>query len=233
MSVYAGSERFASRHPDRVTHHSFSFGEFYDPDNVAFGPLLAHNDHRLSWGVGYPEHPHSDVELVTWVLRGALVHTDSLGNTSTLPAGTVQVQSAGSGITHTEYADTEPQPTRFVQSWLRPDAPGEPPARFTAAGLAGPGLVAVAGEGGQLPIGTRGATLWIGQLAAETDHGLPASPRHHLFVASGSVRLLLPDGEPTLLEPGDAVRLWEAEEERDLAVEAVTDAEILLWTLPA
>ncbi len=238
MSVYAGSERFASRLPDRVTHHSFSFGEFYDPENVSFGPLVAHDDHHLSWGAGFEEHRHADVELVTWVLHGTLVHTDSLGHASTLPAGTVQVQSAGTGITHAEHADTSAEPTRFVQSWLRPDEPGEPPARFTAAGLAGPGLVAVAGEGGQLPVGTRGATLWIGTLEAGSEHPLPVSPRHHLFVATGSVRLRLPSlggghGEPALLEAGDAVRLWDAEGEEGLAVAAVTAAEVLLWTLPA
>ena len=234
MSVYAGSERFASRHPDRVTHHSFSFGEFYDPENVSFGPLIAHDDHHLAWGAGFSDHTHADVELVTWVLHGALVHTDSLGNTSTLPAGTVQVQSAGSGITHAEIADTSAQPTRFVQSRLRPDELGEPPARFTASGLAGPGLVPVAGEGAELPVGTAGATLWIGTLAAGSTVPLPVSPRHHLFAASGTVRLRLPDAgaTPVLVEPGDAVRLWEAEDAGDLALEAVTDTELLLWTLP-
>lgn len=238
MSVYAGSERFTTRHPEVTTHHSFSFGDHYDPDNVAFGPLLAHNDHHLSWGAGFPEHPHSDVELVTWVLRGQLVHTDSLGHRSVVPAGSVQVQSAGSGIRHSEYADTGAQPTRFVQSWLRPDELGAPPARFVATGLTAPGtptpgLVAVAGDGAQVPVGTAGATLWVGHLSAGGRHPLPAAPRHHLFVATGALRLLVP-GEPeaTALAAGDAVRLVDAP---DPGVELATDgaAEVICWTLPA
>jgi quercetin 2,3-dioxygenase len=237
MRVYAGSERFATRREDRVTHHSMSFGEHYDPDNVSFGPLVAHDDHRLSWGAGFSDHGHTDVELVTWVLRGRLVHTDSLGSRSVLPAGTVQVQSAGSGIRHSEFADTSSEPTRFVQSWLKPDEPGEPPSRFVASGLAAPGLVAVAGEGAEVPVGTAGATLWVGTLDAGSTHQVPSSPRHHLFVASGSVRVRTPISvEPVHLEGGDTLRTVEESGDdvfEQLEVAAVTEAVVLLWTLPA
>ncbi|WP_104108453.1 pirin family protein [Nocardioides sp. 616] len=236
MRVYAGSERYTTRRDDRVTHHSLAFGKHYDPDNVSFGALVAHDDHRLSWGAGFADHAHADVELVTWVLRGQLVHTDSLGNRSLLPAGTVQVQSAGSGIRHAEFADTSSEPTRFVQSWLTPDEPGEPPSRFVASGLAGPGLVAVAGEGAEVPVGTAGATLWVGTLDPGSSHPVPPSPRHHLFVARGTVRVRTPISvEPVTLASGDALRTVEESGDdafEQLEILAATEAVVLLWTLP-
>src|SRR4028119_142963 len=100
----------------RLTRHSLSFGAHYDPGNVAFGALVAHNDDRLEPGSGYPDHPHVDVEIVTWVLEGVLAHRDSLGGAADLGPGTVQVQSAGSGVRHSEIADPGAGPTRFVQA---------------------------------------------------------------------------------------------------------------------
>lgn len=229
ISVYPASERFLTRRPDRVTHHSLSFGEHYDPDNVAFGPLVAHDDHHLSPGAGFDEHAHADVELVTWVLAGSLVHTDSLGNRTVLPAGTVQVQSAGSGIRHAEVADAA-GPTRFVQSWLVPDEPGQPPSRFVATGLAEPGgLVAVAGSGAQVPVGVAGATLWVGTLGAGAAQAVPAGPLLHLFVATGSVRVAGLEGA---LRAGDAVRVSDTGDAA-LELQAVADSEVLIWVLPA
>lgn len=249
MGVYSASERFVTRAPERVTHHSFSFGEFYDPANLGFGPLLAFNDDHLGRGAGYPDHPHRDLEIVTWVLEGALVHTDSLGHRSVLPAGTVQVQSAGSGIVHSEVADPGPARTRFVQAWLRPDHPGTPPARFTeiglgvsglgGSGLGQSGLAAVAGAGAPLPLDVAGATFWVGRLAAGSTHALPAGSRHHVFAATGAVLLegggleggRLEGGRPegARLAAGDAARLSDV---GGLRVSVESDAELLVWTLP-
>lgn len=229
MSVYRGSARSSSRSSDRVAHHSFSFGEHYDPDNVAFGPMRAHDDHHLAWGAGFEEHAHSEVELVTWVLHGQLVHTDSLGHRSLLPAGTVQVQSAGSGIRHSETADTSSEPTRFVQTWLVPDEWDRPPARFVASGMAGPTLTPVAGEGAEVPIGTSGATLWTASPEAGSTHPLPVAAMHHLFLASGRATLLAPDRDPVALEAGDAVRITDAEGV-EMTLVCQSDAEVVLWT---
>ena len=178
--VYAGSSRPVTRRPDRSTAHSFSFGEHYDPANLGFGPLVAHNDDRLQPGGGYPTHPHRDLEIVTWVLAGALVHTDSLGGSAVLGPGMVQVQSAGSGITHAEVADPASGPTRFVQAWVRPDAPGGTPRRTAATPEPGPGLHRVAG-GSDLPVGTAGASFWVGEVASRVV--LPQAPLLHVFDA--------------------------------------------------
>lgn len=229
ISVYPGSERYSTRSSDRVAHHSLSFGDHYDPDNLAFGPMRAHNEHRLSWGAGFATHRHSNVELVTWVLHGQVVHTDSLGHESRLPAGTVQVQSAGSGIHHSEFADTSAEPTRFVQTWLEPDEGDQPPARFVSSGMRADRLIPVAGEGAQVPIGTSGATLWAGTLKAGSTHELPVCSAHHLFVASGLARLVAPGHDPVQLIDGDAVRITAADDV-DMLLEVTTAAEVMLWT---
>lgn len=227
--LYPGSERCATQSADRVTRHSFSFGEHYDPDNLAFGPMRCHDDHRLSWGAGFEEHTHSGVELVTWVLHGQLVHTDSLGHRTLLPAGTVQVQSAGSGIRHSEFADTSPEPTRFVQTWLVPDEPDGPPATFVASGMRSGRLTPVAGVGAQVPIGTAGATLWAGTLAPGEPHDLPVCPMQHLFVASGEVRWQPAGGEAVVLGAGDALRVTEADDV-EATLTPTRESDVLIWT---
>ena len=132
VALYAGSQRSSSTADGRVTRHSFSFGPHYDPANLGFGPLVCHNDDVLDpSGVevaGYPDHPHSELEIVTWVLEGALVHTDSTGARHVVEAGHAQVLSAGTGIRHSEVADAglggrepgldEPAATRRT-SWAR------------------------------------------------------------------------------------------------------------------
>ena len=105
IDVRRAAERFASE-TDRVTsRHSFSFGPHYDPDNVGYAVLVAHNDDLVAPGGGYDLHPHADLEIVTWVLEGSLVHEDSHGHSGVVHPGTVQRLSAGSGVQHSERND--------------------------------------------------------------------------------------------------------------------------------
>lgn len=233
--VRPGSQRYVDAHAEGVTHHSFSFGHHYDPDNLAFGPMRAFDDHHLSWGAGFDPHQHSQVELVTWVLHGTLVHSDDQGATTLLPAGSVQVQSAGTGIRHGEHADSSGPPTRFVQTWLVPDEVDLPPARFSARGMDSSTLRPVAGEGAEVPVGTAGATLWFGRLAPGTQHEMPVCGAHHLFLATGQASLEGLEGgvEEIALEAGDAVRISGADDVRmglEVATSATEPAEVLLWT---
>ena len=127
---HRAADRARTVESGRDTRHSFSFGAHYDPDNVGYGGLLVHNDDPLSPGAGYPDHGHTDVEIVTWVVSGVLVHRDDTAAAAAdLVAGTLQVQSAGAGIRHSEIADAASGPTRFVQAWLRPDVYDAAPAR--------------------------------------------------------------------------------------------------------
>jgi hypothetical protein len=219
IDVRGASDRFVTREHGRVTAHSFSFGEHYDAENVAFGPLTAHNEDRLEPGTGYPEHQHSDLEIVTVVLEGALRHTDSEGHTGVLVPGQVARTSAGSGVSHTEEADPEVA-TRFVQAWLRPDEPGGDPS-YAVAQVGRPwDLAEVVGPDGLVGIGTSGARL----LWATPSPGavtLPEAPLLHVFVADGTAAL----GEREL-GAGDAARLTD-EGGRQLVIES--PAVLLVW----
>ncbi|HEX5861321.1 MAG TPA: pirin family protein [Nocardioides sp.] len=230
VEVRRGSGRFVTRAEGRTTRHSLSFGEHYDPENVAFGPMVCHDDHLLRGGVGFPDHPHGDLEIVTWVLSGAVVHTASVGRPATVGAGQVQALSAGSGVVHSEFADAGSGPTRFVQTWLRPDEPGAAPSYSSATvgeAVAGDGLVPIASghdDGAAVRIGTARATLYAAVLDAGGSVTLPDDPLQHVFVATGSlVRSSL--AEP--LSAGDAFRIGDRP---GLSLTAAAPTRLLVWS---
>ncbi|MGN0065116.1 MAG: pirin family protein [Nocardioides sp.] len=220
--LYEGSTRFATAEFGRLTRHSFSFGRHYDPANLGFGPLVCHNDDLLEPAAGYPDHPHRDLEIVTWVLSGALVHADDEGHHHVLHPGQVQVLSAGDGVRHSEFADAAAGPTRFIQVWVTPDEPGGTPAyRTTGAGDLRGGLVDVAGGDG-LRLGRTGARLSVARLEAGDQVQLPTAVHQHVFAATGAVVL---DGQR--LAGGDAVRITGA---AGSDVRAEEPGELLVWS---
>jgi hypothetical protein len=228
VEIRRSSERFTTRDEGRLTRHSFSFGAHYDPGNVGFGPLVCHDDHRLRGGAGFDDHPHADLEIVTWVLEGGVEHGDGAGGTTLVRPGTVQVQSAGSGIVHRETAATGLGPTRFVQAWLTPDtAAGEPSYAVEPATLPDGELVPVVS--GHRPdaaarIGVAAATFWVARLPAGASVTLPDEPRQHVFVGRGAlVRSSL--AEP--LADGDAFRITDLP---GLALTAAVPTELLVWS---
>ncbi|MBL0746758.1 pirin family protein [Nocardioides baculatus] len=222
VALYAGWERSSSTAEGRETRHSFSFGPHYDPANLGFGPLVCHNDDVLDPPAGYPDHPHSELEIVTWVLEGALVHTDSTGARHVVEAGRAQVLSAGTGIRHSEVADPGSGRCRFVQAWLAPTAAGRDPSYVLGeAPRPGSGLVEVVGPSG-LPIGTVGARLLVARLDAGQSLVLPEGARQHVFAATGSVSV----GEESLAA-GDAVRITD---EPGHTVRASEATELLVWS---
>ncbi len=204
-----------------MTRHSFSFGEHYDPANLGFGPMICHNDDLIEPGGGYPDHPHADLEIVTWVLDGVLLHTDDAGHTQELRPGDVQVMSAGAGIRHAEMADARSGATRFLQTWIRPDESGTPPSWRSERVEPGSGLTTVVGDSA-LHIGTRGASLSIARLPAGMSVELPDTVRQHAFVAVGGGRL-----DDQGLGAGDAVRLTD---QPGATFEATADTELLVWS---
>lgn len=230
VDIRRADQRSVSRDGAVESRHSFSFGRHYDPGNTSYGLLLLHDEHFLQPGAGFPSHPHRDLEIVSWVLEGALVHEDSSGGSGSLQPGSVQVTGAGSGIRHAETGASGGS-TRFVQMWLPPDVAGRVPSHEQRRVDLPPGLlVPVAsgrpGHGTALRIGTGQAALHAARLEPGQAVDLPAAPYLHLYVARGTVRLRAADG----LTQGDAARLAATNDRR---VVAATAAELLVWEMHA
>jgi redox-sensitive bicupin YhaK (pirin superfamily) len=241
--VRRGADRFVTRTSWLDSKHSFSFGRHYDPGNTHFGLLLVNNDDVVQPGTGFETHPHRDMEIVTWVLRGQLVHQDSEGNGGLIHPGLAQRMSAGTGILHSEKNDSwrltggaeHSDPVHFVQMWVVPDDPGLAPGyeqlEIDDALLDGT-LVPVAsglptyGGTAAIRINQRHAGLHAARLPPGGSVTLPTAPYVHLFVARGSVAL---EGAGPLAE-GDAARITASDGQQ---VTAVQDAEILVWEMHA
>jgi quercetin 2,3-dioxygenase len=237
VEVRRSADRFATRLSWLDSRHSFSFGRHYDPDNVCFGVLVASNHDRVAAGAGFEPHRHRDVEIVSWVLAGALEHTDDAGRRAVVRPGLVQRTSAGAGIVHSERAHGG-EPVELVQMWVLPDETGgelDYRQGDVAAALAAGGLVPVASgmprhrDTAAVPIRQRGAALHAARLAAGESVPLPAAPYLHLYVARGRVTLdcvaLHGAGE---LRAGDAARITAAAGQR---VTATAPAELLIWEM--
>jgi quercetin 2,3-dioxygenase len=241
LDVRRSADRFRTRLDWLDSRHSFSFGRHYDPRNTHFGLLLVSNDDVVQAGAGFDTHPHRDMEIVTWVLEGALVHQDSAGHSGVVYPGLAQRMSAGTGILHSERNDSwrltgAPEhvaPVRFVQMWVVPDELGVEPGyeqRDIGDDLAGGRLVAVASgmpehrDSAATRIRQRDAALHVARLADGQSANLPSAPYLHLYVARGAV--LLEGAGP--LAAGDAVRISAAGGE---LVTAAGEAEILCWQM--
>ena len=241
VDIRRAPDRGASTTEWLDSKHSFSFAGYYDPDNTHHGLLLVNNDDVVDPGTGFDTHPHRDMEIVTWVLRGSLVHQDSTGHAGVIYPGLAQRMSAGTGILHSEKNDSwrlagdrHTDPVHFVQMWVVPDADGVEPGyaqREIDADLLSGALVPVASGMPQhgdsaIRIANRYATLHAARLEPGQSVSLPDAPYLHLFVARGGVTL---EGAGAL-EQGDAVRFTATGGQR---VTAHVPAEILVWEMHA
>ena len=238
VDIRRSADRFATKIPWLNSHHSFSFGGHYDPANTHHGLLLVNNDDVVSPGQGFDTHPHRDMEIITWVLRGSLVHQDSTGHSGVIYPGLAQRMSAGTGILHSEKNDSwrlegerHAEPVHFVQMWVVPDADGVAPGyeqREIDADLLSGALVPVASgradHDSAIRIAQKDAALHAARLQPGQEVRVPDAPYAHLFVARGSVEL---EGAGVLGE-GDAVRLTGSGGQR---LTATADAEVLIWEM--
>ena len=229
IDVRRADTRFHTKLDWLDSWHSFSFGPHHDPSNRGHGLLLVSNDDRVRAGAGFPPHAHRDMEIVTWVLAGALAHEDSAGHSGVIHPGLVQAMSAGTGVRHSEMNASRSEDVHFVQMWVPPDETGRPP-RYdqvdVSAALDGGGLVPVAsgqGHDGDIAIGQRAAVLWAARLAPGDAVEVPDDRHVHVFVPVGEVDL---EGAGTLAE-GDAARLTDAGPLRLTA--GAGGAETLIW----
>jgi quercetin 2,3-dioxygenase len=219
-----------------TSRHSFSFGGRYDPGNTHHGVLLVNNDDVVQPAAGFDTHPHRDMEIVTWVLDGALAHRDSAGNSGVVYPGLAQRMSAGTGILHSEKNDSATEPVRFVQMWVLPDVSGIAPGyqqHEIGDELLDGRLATIAsgmpGHDAAIVIHNRSTALHAARLHSGDGVELPAAPYLHLFVARGLLTMPGPDTAVELAE-GDAVRFTASDGIRVTAREA---CEILVWEMHA
>ncbi len=243
VDVRRHDDRFKTRLGWLDSKHSFSFSRHYDPGNTHHGLLLVNNDDIVTPGTGFETHPHQDMEIVTWVLQGSLVHQDSTGHSGLIYPGLAQRMSAGTGILHSEKNDSwrlqggaqHAEPVHFIQMWVVPDensiTPGYQQVEIDDELLRG-GLVPVASgmpghDGGSaIRIKNKYAALYAARLRPGDAVELPEAPFLHLFIARGSVQL---EGAG-LLGEGDAVRFTATGGQR---VTASEPAEVLVWEMHA
>jgi quercetin 2,3-dioxygenase len=214
------------------SRHSFSFGHYYDPDHMGFGPLRVINEDRVQPGAGFGTHGHSDMEIISYVLDGALEHKDSIGTGSVIRPGDVQRMSAGTGIRHSEFNHSKSEPVHFLQIWLLPEKAGLPPSyeqKTFADGDKRGRLRLVAsptGRDGSVVI-HQGADIYASLLddGETVEHRLQAGRKVWLQVARGAVDLngqALRAGDGAAVEGEPAVRI----------TARASGSEVLLFDLP-
>jgi hypothetical protein len=209
---------------------TFSFADYYDPQHIHFRTLRVMNDDHIAAGAGFPTHPHRDMEIVTYVLDGALEHRDSMGNGSVIRPGDVQYMSAGTGVTHSEFNPSDKEAVHLYQIWMFPDQKGHKPTygqkHFAEAEKRGKLRLLVSPDGREGSLKIRQDNELYATLLAPGEtvqHALKPDRHAYVQVARGSVTL---NGQP--LETGDGAAI-SAENSINLA--AVNDAEVLLFDL--
>jgi redox-sensitive bicupin YhaK (pirin superfamily) len=209
---------------------TFSFADYYDPQHVQFRTLRVMNDDRIAGGGGFPTHPHRDMEIVTYVLEGALAHKDSMGNGSVIKPGDVQYMSAGTGVAHSEFNASDSDTAHLYQIWMFPDRRGYKPVydqkHFTDADKRGKLRLVVSPDGRDGSVQIRQDNeLYATVLAPgeSVEHALKPDRHAYVQVARGSVTL-----NGAQLDAGDGAAV---SVEKSLQLTGVNDAEVLLFDL--
>ena len=230
IQIRKSDERGHANHGWLDTRFTFSFADYYDPKHVQFRTLRVMNDDRVAGGGGFPTHPHRDMEIVTYVLEGALAHQDSMGNGSTIRPGDVQYMSAGTGVAHSEFNASPTEPVHLYQIWMFPDKNGHQPRydqrNFSEAEKRGKLrlLVSPDGRDGSLEI-RQDNELYATVLKPGEGVKHELNPERHAYVqvVRGSVKL---NGQA--LEAGDGAAI---SGEKSLQLTGIEDAEVLLFDL--
>lgn len=212
------------------TRYSFSFADYHDRAHMGFGPLRVINEDHIAAGGGFPPHAHRDMEILTWIVDGALAHRDSLGNGSVIGADELQYMAAGTGVRHSEYNASGTDPVHLLQIWILPEAIGHAPRYGQTklpTGAADNALALLAApDGAEAPIAIhQDAWLYLARPAAgrSLTHALSEGRRAWLQLIGGEVSL---NGTPLAAGDGAAIT-----DERQLEITAERDAEFLLFDM--
>jgi quercetin 2,3-dioxygenase len=230
IQIRKNEDRGHADHGWLNTRFTFSFADYYDPEHVQFRTLRVMNDDRIAGGGGFPAHPHRDMEIVTYVLEGALEHRDSMGNGSVIRPGDVQYMSAGTGVEHSEFNASEKETAHLYQIWMFPDKKGQKPTydqkHFAEEEKRGKLrlLVSPDGRDGSVKIRQDNELYATVLGAGETvKHELKPERYAYVQVARGSVTL-----NGAKLETGDGAAI---SAEKSVELQGVKDAEVLLFDL--
>ena len=212
------------------TYHSFSFGEYYDPRNMGYRSLRVINEDVVAAGQGFGAHPHRDMEIITYVLEGALEHRDSMGNHGVIRPGEIQRMSAGTGVRHSEFNPSKTEPVHLLQIWIMPDTEGVKPSYEEKKIATEPGklqlMAAKSASNGTASI-HQDAKVYVAKLARgqSVEHDLASGRGVYVHIARGAATV---NGNP--LKHGDAIAI-EQEPKIRITNESAEQAEILLFDL--
>ena len=230
MELRRGSERGHAVHGWLDSYHSFSFADYYDPEHMGYGALRVINEDRVQPGTGFGTHGHRDMEIITYVLEGALGHEDSMGNGSTIVPGDVQRMSAGTGVRHSEYNHQRQGVTHFLQIWIEPNRLGVAPSyqqkHFADSEKRGRLRLIASPDGREGSVSIQqDALAYAGLFGGAERARLEIAPRRkgYMHVVRGEVAV---NGEP--LEAGDALKIGSGA----IEIERGKGAEVLLFDLP-
>lgn len=231
IELRKSADRGHANHGWLDSHHSFSFADYHDPQHVQYSVLRVINEDRVAPGAGFPTHGHRDMEIVTYVLDGALEHKDSLGTGSVIRPGDVQRMSAGTGVRHSEYNASRSEPVHFLQIWIMPKqngiAPGYEQKNFAPATLTDRLHLIASPDGrdGSVTI-HQDALLYAAKLDGQSvlTHDLSAGRKAYVQVARGSLQV-----NGTTVQAGDGVKI---EKETQIVLSSGQSAEALLFDLP-
>ena len=230
INIRKSNERGHADHGWLNTHFTFSFADYYDPKHEQFRTLRVMNDDRVAGGGGFPMHPHRDMEIITYVLEGALQHRDSMGNGSVIKPGDVQYMSAGTGVTHSEFNASKTEPVHLYQFWMFPEKQGLKPAydqkNFTDDEKRGKLRLIASPDGREGSVKIRqGNELYATVLSKDESVKHELKPDRHAYVqvARGGVKL---NGKE--LAEGDGAAI---SSERSVELTGVDNAEVLLFDL--
>ncbi|MQA19467.1 pirin family protein [Rugamonas rivuli] len=232
LQIRKSEERGVANHGWLQSRHTFSFGSYHDPEHVGFGPLLVINEDQVAAGQGFGTHGHRDMEIISYVLDGALAHKDSMGTGSVLHYGDVQRMSAGNGVRHSEFNHSQDERVHFLQIWIQPNQTGIPPSyeekHFTPESKQGQLRLIASSDGreGSVLI-HQDAAIYATIMAAgdSLQHTLAGGRKAYVHVIRGEVTV-----NGTALKGGDALKI---SGETLVSLQDAKDAEVLLFDLPA
>ncbi|MCG3159563.1 MAG: Quercetin 2,3-dioxygenase [Acidobacteria bacterium] len=231
MQVIKAKDRFHLESDWLSAYWLFSFDRYYDPNNVTFGPLRVFNHDTVKDGAGFPTHPHREMEIVTYVLEGALRHKDSTGGAGLIRAGEVQRMTAGTGVAHSEFNASEKDAVRLLQMWVLPERAGLAPSyeqkQFTSEQRTGALLPIASGQDAPGAVKVhQDVTFYVSRLRAgdSVEHELKPGRRAFFYVIDGEVAL---NGEK--LSAGDQARITDVTK---LEIAGDHQSEIILIDLP-